>query len=1797
MTVKQMWQRCVKHSLVVLGHSQTGAGPLSFGRLGQRSNVSFIVALLVMCAVQHAGAAILFEDYRGTNASPTAVSTVPTVPADYYVNGPEPAAPNGFVPLDNLRALSSDPTNAINGPGGTVSTTGNIDFAPATLTLCNNDLSKGGNVTSPSCLSHAMGRVIYARIRFPNSGNYTIRATHDDQVQVDLSSQYTNTDFRNALYNIPAARMASYSDDATNGGQALNVGQVVGTYNSPGANTCALIRVYWNNTNGYNHLRLWWGTSGSPSIIPASALFDPSVQPAAGTCTQSISSTSPSITLTKNVASRAPGDQFTIQIADDPSGSSVKKQGTTSGTGLGDQESIALVATAGSTYYLRDVPSNAAGIAAYTPTIICTGGNSPTLVSPGVWSIVPTGSNQLACTITNTAKTYTVGATVTGTGGTVSCTPTTVYYGQSAQCTAVPNAGYSFAAWTGNCAGQSATCSLSNIAANKLSQASFAANGTLTVTKTLTGTTFAAATSYNFSVSCQTPTATYTGSVGVAAGASTGSSGVSIPAGSTACTVAEDIATRPAAPTNYNWGAPIYSQPAAAAMPPGGSVVAGITNPLIKNTTLSLGKSGPASAVASGDSFDYTLTVTNSGQVASAAGVVVRDQLPAGMVATGPASCAPLNTAGALLSCTLASAVAPNGGTTTITLTVKAPTVNSSTSVINYASIGPAGGTPPAPGTGCTTANCGSATTTVTPKAGLRIVKSANPNGTYVPGQPLNYQIVVTNSGPSAAVGAVVSDTVPNTVTVSSWSCAASAGSSCTAVGSGNTINDTVTIPAGGSLTYTITGTATNTATGDIVNTASVTPPAGVVCAPSCTLSSTTTNTNTGTPKLSITKQATPNAFAVGSPGSYSLLVSNSVAVGSSSTSGVITVSDTLPAGITASGAASGTGWSCSVSGSTITCTTSTVLPPGVSAPVITVPVTVGAAAANPSINTVTVGGGGDLVCTQPPASPVPAQCQGTSSTTVNAPKLDLLKTLGGALVVGQPQTYTIVVTNNGQAATSAAATVVDNIPAGLVISTPLPGACTASGQAVSCTIPSGLGMGSQASFAVTVTPDASVQGQQVSNTASVSGGGDPTCTVPPAASLAAHCQGTTTGTVSAPQLLLGKTASPTSFAVGQAGSYTLTVTNQGTAATSGTTTVTDTVPTGLTIGTLPAGCTAAGQQVSCTTTQSLAAANGTTSFTIPVTAQAAVDGMTVQNAATVTGGGDPGCSASTSPLPARCQAQVPVVVVAPALKIDKSASTTAFAIGVAASYTLKVTNVGTTPTDGTSWTVSDIVPGGLTISTPLPAGCTATGQQVTCTSTDVLAAGNTTGKSFVIGVTPTAAAVPSVTNTATVQGGGDPHCPAANNANCSSSITTTVTAEADMAASSPVTLATTVGVPTSITTTCTNNGPNNAVNATCVVTGVPPAANPVTTCTPASPVGVLSQGLSISCTTTFTPVDTTPITITTTGASSTKDPDPSNDVAKTDTTAVTQGSVTVKKALNASTVSPVVGGQAIVYDLEASNAGGTAVANHTFFEVVPTNTTFSGSITGATTDCVAGATAGNVCTVTLANVPANGLAKATITFTAVASIPVGVTSIANLITNDTKTAPPGCPIPMNKSEVFIKAGTTPVCPQPLASTCDAASQAYGHCVQTPATPSAQPPADMVASAPQLVHLTPGAPMSVTSVCVNNGPSVAQNASCVVTGAPAGAVTTCTSASPVASLAVGAMISCTTTFTPANATTITLTTTAASNTPDSNPANNVAQTAIQAASVQGVPVNSWWVLAMLSVLMLWGGVVSRHKRH
>jgi hypothetical protein len=67
---------------------------------------------------------------------------------------------------------------------------------------------------------------------------------------------------------------------------------------------------------------------------------------------------------------------------------------------------------------------------------------------------------------------------------------------------------------------------------------------------------------------------------------------------------------------------------------------------------------------------------------------------------------------------------------------------------------------------------------------------------------------------------------LPYQISSSSWNCSPGAGATCTASGTGN-INDTVSIPAGLSITYTVIANVSSYAAGALSNTASVTTPAG----------------------------------------------------------------------------------------------------------------------------------------------------------------------------------------------------------------------------------------------------------------------------------------------------------------------------------------------------------------------------------------------------------------------------------------------------------------------------------------------------------------------------------------------------------------------------------------------------------------------------------------------------------------------------------------------------------------------------------------------------------------------------------------------------------------------------------------------------------------------------------------------------------------------------------------------------------------------------------------------------------
>jgi uncharacterized repeat protein (TIGR01451 family) len=105
-------------------------------------------------------------------------------------------------------------------------------------------------------------------------------------------------------------------------------------------------------------------------------------------------------------------------------------------------------------------------------------------------------------------------------------------------------------------------------------------------------------------------------------------------------------------------------------------------------------------------------------------------------------------------------------------------------------------------------------------------------------------------------------------------------------------------------------------------------------------------------PSLSITKKHS-GVFTQGQQfATYTVTVSNGASGGP--TSSTVTVTDTVPAGLTLV-SMSGTGWDCSISG----CTRGDVLNPGSSYPAIIVTVNVAANAASPQTNQASVSGGG----------------------------------------------------------------------------------------------------------------------------------------------------------------------------------------------------------------------------------------------------------------------------------------------------------------------------------------------------------------------------------------------------------------------------------------------------------------------------------------------------------------------------------------------------------------------------------------------------------------------------------------------------------------------------------------------------------------------------------------------------------------------------------------------------------------------------------------------------------------------
>ena len=450
--------------------------------------------------------------------------------------------------------------------------------------------------------------------------------------------------------------------------------------------------------------------------------------------------------------------------------------------------------------------------------------------------------------------------------------------------------------------------------------------------------------------------------------------------------------------------------------------------------------------------------------------------------------------------------------------------------------------------------------------------------------------------------------------------------------------------------------------------------------------------------------------FTPGGMGKFQLAVNDDPAAGP--TTGTATVVFHVPDGLTPQ-APYGDGWQCSVSGQAVTCTRPDQLQPGSTYPLITVPVTVAAAAAG----TVTATG-----AVSDPSDTGTVGKTAADSVTIGAlsPDLSIASTHSGSFQPGGTGSYVYTVSDGAQAGpTTGPVTVTVPVPTGM---TPVSAAgsgwsCSIAGQTATCTRSDVLKPGaSYPPLTVNVSVGQGTAGQLIT-TASAA-------TSPDASPQTATTSDTIT--VDPPALNLSLAASgPGTVKAGSTGSFTLTVSNAANAGpTTGPVTTAFNVPAGMTAQSATGdgwACSLSGQTVTCTRPGSGADALDGGAAYPPVTVVASVPATasgTMPGSATVGTAGDSGQPGETK------QTSVTVTPLAPDLGVVITAPPVT--AGDPARITLVATDAPAAgPVTGTS-TVTFPVPAGYTVTSVSGDGwqCTRSAS-VSCTRGDGLAPGD----------------------------------------------------------------------------------------------------------------------------------------------------------------------------------------------------------------------------------------------------------------------------------------------------------------------------------------------------------------------------------------------------------------------------------------------------------------------------------------
>jgi uncharacterized repeat protein (TIGR01451 family) len=711
---------------------------------------------------------------------------------------------------------------------------------------------------------------------------------------------------------------------------------------------------------------------------------------------------------------------------------------------------------------------------------------------------------------------------------------------------------------------------------------------------------------------------------------------------------------------------------------------------------------GAITSYTPGESIKYILKVKNNGP--DAAGIVtVTDTLPASVVpvsATGSGwNCgAP---AGQVVTCTLNSLAS---GATASDITIEANIASSTSGTKANTATATTANDPNSAN------NSASVSLTAAPKADLSISKGHT--GVPSAGNPHTYKFTVTNNGPADVASFTVTDTLNANLTLAS-----STNNMCSPVG-GTTITCT-----GGALTASGAGSTVSFdmvvnvdpgyGGGTITNTGTVVVPAGTTDPNASNNSSTDSSNVSVDTNLGITKSHTGN-FTAGVNNDFTLSVENQGP--SNAPAGSVTVTDTLDDDF-AFVSANGADWTCTESSGTVSCTNTAAINAGITAPPITLTVLVDSVAKGSVDNTAEVS-------STTPDSDLTDNTSTNTVTVVSDADLAIVKArVNSTFVAGAKEQYTFTVTNAGPSADAPSYSITDVLPAGVTFDSSTGAASCTGTTTITCT-----GGGVAAGGAAQVT------------TITVNIPGNATGTLSNTATIAA-APGTTdpnmannTSTDNAPvdpnaDLSIVKTHTG-NLTAGADETYTLTVTNDGPSDISSFT-VTDTLDFNLTYKSATgATCNAVGQVVTCT---GGAITNGNQAVVdvVVTVSPSATTGATIANTAEVAPPADVNDTDTTNN-----SSTINNTIDASAdLSITKAHTGNFIAGADTNNFTIEVTNNG--PSDASVFTMTDILPAGMTYVNGTGAGvsCNNAGQTVTCTYGPTISAGQTVAITLTVAV------------------------------------------------------------------------------------------------------------------------------------------------------------------------------------------------------------------------------------------------------------------------------------------------------------------------------------------------------------------------------------------------------------------------------------------------------------------------------